>query len=178
MTENNTPKTINKILPANIRPIIIRGALLIFGWTLLYKFVLGPSGIPDNQLSKLVQIGTAEMLSWFYPNITQYGTVVYIDGVASVSIGHQCNGLELAALYIGFLLCFPSNFKKILIYSIVGFLAIYILNVIRCAVLAVMYINHNDLTDFAHHYAFKLVIYAVVFYGWVLYTKKPSVKHA
>lgn len=178
MTAQNTPKTANKLLPANIKPIVIRGVLLVIGWTLLYKYILGPSGIPDNQLSKLVQIGTAELLSWFYQNVTQAGTVVYIDGTASVSIGHQCNGLELTALYVGFLLCFPSNIKKLLIYGIAGFVAIYLLNVIRCAVLAVMYINHNDLTDFAHHYAFKLVIYAVVFYGWVLYTKKPRVKHA
>lgn len=168
--------SLNKVLPSNIRPIIIRGLLLVVGWTLLYKFVLGPAGIPDNQLSKLVQIGTAEVLSWFYPNVTQAGTIVFIDGIPSVSIGHQCNGLELNALYIGFMLCFPASFRKILIYTLVGFAAIYSLNVIRCAVLAVMYINHNDLTDFAHHYAFKLVIYAVVFYGWVLYSKKPAAK--
>jgi exosortase/archaeosortase family protein len=167
---------INNILPANIRPILVRGILLVVGWTLLYKYVLAPSGIPDNQLSKLVQLGTAELLSWFYPNVTQSGTVVFIDGIASVSIGHQCNGLELNALFVGFMLCFPSSFKKILIYTLAGFVAIYLLNVIRCAVLAVMYINHNDLTDFAHHYAFKLVIYAVVFYGWVLYSKKPKAK--
>ncbi len=173
-TETNN--TTSKIIPANIRPILIRGIFLVVSWTLVYKYILAPLGIPDNQLSKLVQIGTAEFLSWFYPNVTQIGTMVIIDSVPSVSIGHQCNGLELNALYVGFMLCFPGSFKKILIYTIVGFTAIYLLNVLRCAALAVMYINHHYLTDFAHHYAFKLVIYAVVFYGWVLYSKKPAAK--
>ena len=91
-----------------------------------------------------------------------------------MSIARQCNGLELIVLYLGFIICLPSSAKRMLIYSIVGIVVIYILNIIRAALLAVMYAESHSMTDFAHHYVFKIAIYAVVFYGWVLYMKKPK----
>ena len=35
----------------------------------------------------------------------------------------------------------------------------------------VLYLHDVDLADVAHHYVFKLIIYGVVFYGWMLYTR-------
>lgn len=166
--------SINKLIPQNIKPYLLKGLVLVVVWNLLYKLILLPAGIPDNQLRDIVQYGTAETLSLFYESITQRGTVIYINHIPSVSIGYQCNGLELMVLYIGFMLCVPTNLRRLILFSIIGSFVIYFLNVVRCSLLAVMYINHNDLTDFAHHYAFKMAIYAVVFYGWVLYAKKTA----
>jgi exosortase/archaeosortase family protein len=156
-----------------IKPFIIRGILLVVGWKLLYLFVLQPSGIPDNWLTKTTEDSTAWLLSLFYKNIYQFNHTIYIDKVETVIIAPQCNGLELFALYIGFILCIPTTVKRMLAFSIVGIAIIYILNVFRSMALAIMAYNNHYLIDFAHHYAFKLVIYAVVFIGWVLYTKKP-----
>lgn len=61
-----------------------------------------------------------------------------------------------------------------LTFAIVGTLIIYVLNIIRAALLAVMYAQDHAMTDFAHHYVFKIAIYAVVFFGWVLYMKKTK----
>ncbi|OJX01439.1 MAG: hypothetical protein BGO70_16935 [Bacteroidetes bacterium 43-93] len=162
--------SLHKVIPDNARPFILKGLALVIGWNLLYKLWLGPIGIPDAQLTSAVQYGTAKLLDLFI-KATWVGNSVYINGVESVTIAPQCNGLELMVLYIGFILCIPTNWRRMLLFSLAGSVVIYILNVIRCAVLAEMFYTHHYLTDFAHHYAFKLAIYGVVFYGWVLYAK-------
>ncbi|MBW7914682.1 MAG: hypothetical protein H3C54_13510, partial [Taibaiella sp.] len=60
---------IKNAIPENIRPFIIRAAILIIVWELLYNFVLRPSGIPDDQLTRIVQVGAVKLLSFFYTNI-------------------------------------------------------------------------------------------------------------
>lgn len=165
---------IKNAIPENARPFIIRAALLIIAWELLYNFVLRPSGIPDDQLTRIVQVGAMKLLSLFYTDIGADENVIVLNGSRAVSIARQCNGLELIVLYLGFIICLPSNAKRMISFGVIGTLIIYILNIIRTAILAVMYDINHSMTDFAHHYVFKIVIYAVVFLGWVLYMKKPK----
>lgn len=163
---------IKETIPANVLRFLVRALLLVVAWELLYNFLLKPSGIPDNQLTRLVQVGAIKMLSWFYTNVGEDGSAIILDGKKAVSIARQCNGLELIVLYLGFIICLPSAFKRMLIFSVVGLTVIYILNVIRTALLAAMYHHDHSLTNFAHHYVFKIIIYAVVFLGWMLYMKQ------
>lgn len=165
---------IKNSIPANVRPFLLRAAILIAVWELLYNFLLKPAGIPDDQLTRLVQVGAMKLLSWFYTDVGEDGSKIVLNGKDAVSIARQCNGLELLVLYLGFILCLPTNTKRMLSFAIIGVLVIYILNVIRTALLAAMYDQDHSLTDFAHHYVFKIIIYAVVFLGWVLYMKKPE----
>lgn len=161
-------------IPENVRPFIIRAAILIAAWELLYNFILKPSGIPDDQLTRIVQVGAMKLLSFFYTDIGEDDNVIILNGSRAVSIARQCNGLELIVLYLGFIFCLPTNPKRMILFGVIGVLVIYILNIIRTAVLAVMYDVNHSMTDFAHHYVFKIIIYAVVFLGWVLYMKKPK----
>jgi len=165
---------IKNAIPANIRPFVIRAIILVIAWELLYNFVLMPWGTPDDQLTDIVQYGAVKLLSLFHSDVATRGHYILLNGKKAVSIARQCNGLELIVLYLGFIICLPSSAKRMLIYSIVGIVVIYILNIIRAALLAVMYAESHSMTDFAHHYVFKIAIYAVVFYGWVLYMKKPK----
>ena len=135
---------IKNAIPENIRPFIIRAAILIIVWELLYNFVLRPSGIPDDQLTRIVQVGAMKLLSFFYTNIGEDENVIILNGSRAVSIAHQCNGLELIVLYLGFIFCLPTNAKRMILFGIIGVLVIYILNIIRTALLAAMYdINHS-----------------------------------
>ncbi|HEY9176655.1 MAG TPA: archaeosortase/exosortase family protein [Flavipsychrobacter sp.] len=165
---------IKNSIPENVRPFVIRAAILIAAWELLYNFVLKPSGIPDDQLTRIVQLGAMKLLSFFYTDIGEDGNVIVLNGGKAVSIARQCNGLELIVLYLGFILCLPTNAKRMILFGVIGTLIIYILNIIRTALLAAMYDVNHSMTDFAHHYVFKIIIYAVVFLGWVLYMKKPK----
>ena len=164
---------INKI-PANIRPFVVRAAILLVAWELLYTFILMPLGTPDDQLTDIVQYGGMEVLKWFYEDVQADGNTIILNGVESVDIARQCNGLELIVLYLGFILCVPTSIKRMLAFGIIGTLIIYTLNIFRTAALAAMFEQSHEMADFAHHYLFKIIIYAVVFLGWVLYLKKPK----
>lgn len=165
---------IKESIPVNVRKFLLRAVILIVCWELLYNFLLKPAGVPDDQLTQLVQWGAVRVLSVFYSDVSSYQNLIMINGEKVVSIARQCNGLELIVLYIGFMFCLPSSWKKMLAFGIVGTLVIYILNIFRTAGLAAMYAHQHSMTDFAHHYLFKIIIYAVVFAGWVLYMKKPG----
>lgn len=165
-------KRVQEVIPANVRKFLIRAIILVAGWNLLYHLLLKPALFPDKQLTDFIVWGTVKFLSLFHSDVTNIGNNIYLYGVRSVNIDHQCNGLELIVLYIGFLLCLPSSFKKMFVFSMVGIIVICLLNILRCGALAWMFLNMRTVVDFAHHYAFKLIIYAVVFYGWVLYSKK------
>jgi len=159
-------------LPVSVKFFIKRATILFVCWLLLYHLILEPIGIPDNQLTQLVLWGTTKVLSLFYASAYYKDAIIYINGHDTISIVSSCNGLEVIVLYWGFLLCVPTTRKRLLWYSLNGFILICVLNVLRCVGLAVMTLNNHPLTDFAHHYAFKLVIYGVIFLLWMSYSKK------
>ena len=165
-------KRIQEALPENVKKFFIRAVILIAGWNLLYHLLLKPALIPDQQLTDLIVLGTVKFLSLFHSDVSNIEGNIFLYGVRSVNIDHQCNGLELIVLYLGFILCLPSGWKKMTAFAVVGTVIICLLNVLRCSALAWMFLNMRTAVDFAHHYAFKLVIYGVVFYAWVLYSKK------
>lgn len=164
-------------IPPGLRKFILRGAILFIVWRLLYELLLKPAGIPDNQLIQLVLWGTHKMLAPFYSDLTIQGYSLLIGGKTAVTIATACNGLELMVLYVGFLLCFPGTLKRLLLFITGGVLLTIFLNMVRCAVLAMMFYNNYELADFMHHYLFKLAIYGVNFYLWILYSKKDVAKN-
>lgn len=163
-------------LPINLKRFLIRGTLLFIAWELIYNFIVIPYKVPNDQLTALVVYGTGKILNLFYNQVTIIDANIFINNNPSIFVAESCNGLELIVLYIGFMLCLPTSAKRFWAFTVVGFIVITILNIFRCAALAALYYNHHPLADFAHHYAFKLIIYIVIFYGWVLYSKqiKPN----
>lgn len=165
-------RKIHQAIPVHIKKPLYRAVVLFGAWMVLYHLVLKPVRIPDDQLTAFVQWGAANILSFFYPAVATVDHSIFINGIRAVNIDPQCNGLELIVLYIGFIFCLPTNASRMLSFGIIGSLVICVLNMARCAALASMYLHKLPVADFAHHFAFKLIIYGVVFLGWVLYSKK------
>ena len=92
-------KLINSI-PANVRPFLLRAAILVVVWELLYNFVLMPAGIPDDQLTRLVQVGAMKVLSFFYTEVGEDGSKIILNGNDAVSIAIQ-DALPVHRLAIG-----------------------------------------------------------------------------
>jgi exosortase/archaeosortase family protein len=160
-------------IPVEGRKFITRALFLFIAWKLLYNFILVPINIPDRQLTWLVGNGTSAFLSLFYDSTGfEEMNAIFINGVRTIKIMPFCNGLELIVLFLGFLLCLPATKKRFWAYALAGIAGINILNILRCSGLAYMKLNHHLLTNFAHHYAFNIAVYAFVFYLWVLYAKK------
>ncbi|MEI8279828.1 MAG: archaeosortase/exosortase family protein [Bacteroidota bacterium] len=167
-------------LPIGVRLFLKRALLFFIGWKLLYYLVLNPTHIPDKWITDLTASGAAWVISLFhFSTRVEYKVLrdnVFMNGRNVLGIAHDCNGLELFVLYIGFLLCIPTNYKRQFAFTLMGIIEILVLNIFRCVGLVTMTYYGNHWVNFAHHYAFKMVIYLVIFLMWVLYSKKYDAK--
>ncbi|MCB0401989.1 MAG: hypothetical protein KDD41_07885 [Flavobacteriales bacterium] len=155
---------------------ILKGFGLYLFWFLLYDNWLLKDGLVDHFLIEHLVHATASILDLFGYTTFQYADAVGIDGTHGVLIGAPCNGLELFALFTGFIIIFPGKVLNKLIYIPVGVLMIHLLNISRLVGLAVVVLYYPNSLEFNHKYTFTIAIYAVIFLLWILWVKKFSKK--
>jgi exosortase/archaeosortase family protein len=170
-----------KTLPVSIRSFLLKAIFIFIGWKLLYVFLLQPLRIPDAQLTDITAYSTQFVYTTFNnaPAVSiqqelkekQNLSVIYINDKRGIGIADSCNGLELYVLYLGYLLCIPTNRKRFFSFAIIGVGGIFVLNILRCYGLCIMALSHSSYTNFAHHYLFKIIIYTAIFLIWVQYSK-------
>ncbi|MCZ2298088.1 MAG: archaeosortase/exosortase family protein [Chitinophagales bacterium] len=169
-----------KNMPPNLRKFLLRSILFFIVWKLLYHLVLYPIRIPDKQLTHITAYTTQKLVQLHYPNdvirieATHHPLPkenIFKNNKKIVGIADGCNGLELYVLYIGFLVCFPHTLKKIFAYALTGVATIFILNTLRSYVITLLNIHGSSVSEVAHHYIFKIIIYGVMFLLWVKYTR-------
>lgn len=177
-------------IPRSVKFFSIKIALLFVLWEIIYATVLFPMRIPDSQISALTASGTAKLLHFFYTNDKfesrlieegepkNYKEIVYINKQKLIGIADGCNALELQVLYFGILICMQKPSWKTFWYCIIGLPLISFCNILRCSIIGWLNISrHLDLSIFAHHYLFKMLMYGFIFFAWVSYSseKKPHV---
>lgn len=166
-----------------LRRFILIAILLIISWKLCYHLVLKPQRIIDKPLTTLtarIAVSTYNLLSndsltyvGKLPsnNFTHYSEFILRNNLKILSIADPCNALELMVLYVGFLFCLNTNFKRVVFFSIVGVISIFILNIMRCNGMIWIATHKYGWFHFAHHYVFTLVVYSFIFFLWMLYSK-------
>jgi exosortase/archaeosortase family protein len=181
-------KSILNTIPTEIRTFLIRAGVIFITWKLLYHLLLFPTRFPDKQLTQLTAAATSIVYTTLNNNTTavyretvkpgRYNknavvsvAVIYINNKRGIGIADGCNGLELYVLYIGFLFCFPFHLKRKLIYTLFGICGIFIMNTLRCYGLTYLFLHNYSIAEFAHHYLFKIIIYAAIFFTWTKYAK-------
>lgn len=175
-------------IPSEIRRMIVTGTILLAVWKTLYTFWLEPARTIDQPLTILVAGQTASILKFFWPG-AEYSVLsenqfkqaqpsgpvehMYIlkNGKPTISIADNCNGLELMVLYGAFIICMPGKQRRKWAYILAGIPLIHIANLGRCMGLVGMHLQWPGLFDFAHHYLFKIMVYAISFGLWVAYLK-------
>ncbi len=170
----------NLPIPRLIKVFLLRALLLFVGWQLVYHFVFMPFYFPDMMLTNITAYCTAKVLSLFYQNVSviylvnrvMKGSQVLVGGNRILRILDSCNALDIFVLYISFLFCFPGDWKRRAKFILLGVPYIFVLNIIRCALIAWLNMAHRGLVEITHHYIFTAAMYILVFYIWVLYTKK------
>lgn len=169
-----------KKLSPRLKLFLLKLFIFIVSWEALYIFMLRPVRIPDKflttQLTKAVtlclNVFASGTHSW-KPEPGKASCLVQKEGRTVLVIFDDCNGFDLIIIYLAFIVLLPYSLQRKLIFSIVGVLAIFVGNVLRCIGLYGLYAHYRQMFDFNHHYVFTIVMYLIIFYGWVLYTKKP-----
>lgn len=183
-------KTLSQI-PAEIRTFFVRAIVIFIAWLLLYNLVLFPTRTPDRQLTEITAKSTGFLYNLFINSDTKVAfkenrtgdlisTTIYLDNKAVISIADACNALGLYVLYVSILFCFKAPLKRKIIFSLAGCAAIFIMNGLRCFMLAWLYMKQSQFFSFAHHYLFQISVYLVIFFMWTLYIKRlkktPAIK--
>ena len=177
-------KKIKENISPGLLKFLVRALILIVVWKLSYHLFLKPHRFPDKELTQITANATVRFVGLFYPpnTISWYGSmpnnnfdlfsvVILMNGRKVIGIADPCNALELYILFIGFLICVPTTIKRFALFSLGGIAVIFVLNILRCSGLIWVNIQYNQIFDFAHHYLFKLIVYAAIFGGWVWYSK-------
>lgn len=104
----------------------------------------------------------------------QYRTSIAIseNNQLILSVFEGCNGLNVAIIFISFLLSFGKPSKKLVWFIPVGLLVIHISNLLRIILLFIVAIRLPDFMYFAHKYLFTAVIYVIVFALWYLWVTR------
>lgn len=151
---------------------ILKALGLYFIWYLLYDNWLLKDGWVDNFLIDHLVNSTYFALELIGYTAFTYADAVGVDGTHGVLIGAPCNGLELFALFSGFIILFPGKLIHKLIYIPIGLLIIHLLNIIRLVGLALVVVYSPDSLAFNHKYTFTIMVYGVIFLLWVVWIKK------
>ena len=178
-----------KSIPQEVQRFLKRALIIFIIWKLIYHLFLFNGRIIDKPLTDWSTKGAEKLMQVFYPDATLLikeecnlspelnnelfcFDYLYLNGRKIVGVADPCNALELYVLYIGFLFAFPASLKRVLLFSVIGILVIYMVNIIRLAALASMNMHRVNAVDMAHHYIFKMIVYVLIFGLWVLFIKR------
>lgn len=178
-----------KEVPGPVKSFLWKAMAIFIVWKALYLSILVPNRVLDRPITDAIGVGTTRTLNFFSRPAdysTRPGVNVKRDGEREdvmvisrgeervLSIADACNGLEVMVLYAGLILCLPSGWRRKTRFILTGVVLIEVLNVIRCAGLALVYQYHPEYLDFSHHYLFTFVVYAFIFWLWYLFSKGPG----
>ena len=85
-----------------------------------------------------------------------------------------CNALSLMILFISFVVAFPGKLKQTMVYIFFGILIIHVFNVLRIALLSVLFYEIPKYKNILHNVFFPFIIYSIVFVLWVVWVTKFS----
>ncbi|MEM6642330.1 MAG: archaeosortase/exosortase family protein [Bacteroidota bacterium] len=158
-----------------LKGFAIKAVITFVAWMVLYYGFIIPDGRLNRVLTNTVIAGTVFGLSTLGYDTSGEGDMVLINDQPVVLVADACNGLELFALYIGFLLCFPGKWKYKAFFIPIGLILIYVINVMREIVLALNYKFFQETFDFNHKYTYVFIVYLFVFALWRFWLNRYSI---
>jgi exosortase family protein XrtF len=100
-------------------------------------------------------------------NLIYQGRVLYrvIEG---------CNAVSVMILFLAFVLAFAKAWKKTVLFSLIGMAAIYLVNLFRLVLLAIIFIDYPEYSHIAHDFVFPAIIYGMTILLWLYWIRKPK----
>lgn len=174
----------------NLYPFFAKAIALYLFWLLAtHLWLYQPNNLNDQIVvatgkaveSIFKKIGYESGCQWImlqtsdvYLPDTREALAISIDGKNTVAIGSGCSGLDLMALYLGFLIAYPGTIKPKLIFAAVGVLAIFIANVARITALAFHIASSYETFEINHKYSYNFLLYSIVFVLWMVWVQRYS----
>jgi exosortase family protein XrtF len=158
--------------------------VFLFSYTLLtflYQWYL--SGYENNQLDGITRL-VASHVEIVLKGLDSNSDVVYKYNTKISILMHQkevariiegCNAISVMILFVSFVIAFAGRFGITLFFLIGGCVFIYVLNMIRIAVLSLLLYRFPFYEHLLHGVIFPLFIYGVVFILWFFWVNYFSI---
>lgn len=161
------------------------GSYLVF--SLIYNIYLELSGFgsyyPDF-LTHLVAVQTQAVIetlgypAHIVPHRGEDSIMLFINDLLLARVVEGCNSISVIILFLSFILSFFSDLKSTLLFIIAGAVIIYVMNIIRIALLTIGIYEYPGYAEFMHSILFPLIIYGTVFVLWIIWVRIYSKKTA
>ena len=151
--------------------------------SMTYKFYLkfsdGSQFYPDY-MTHLVAIQSQDLL-----NVLNYNTMVkphqnepsiklIVKGKYLARIVEGCNSISVIILFLSFIIAFSGELKETFIFSLVGSVIIYMVNLLRIVIISVGLYHYPWHAEIFHQVIFPSIIYGMVFLLWMLWVNRFS----
>lgn len=173
----------NQLLKKATKLLLIKLVILVIVWQCAYIFILQPTRIPDKFLTDTITSGVTYCINFLF-HLSPPATWIAVDASSAACVQQSgksifiiadiCNGLDLLVIYLGFIILLPYPLKRKITFSVVGCVLIVLANVIRCTILYWIYKAYPAAFEVNHHYIFTILMYLLIFFGWVLFIKKDK----
>ncbi len=149
-----------------------KAVLLYCLWYVIYEIWLHPIGAIDQAvIAHTIDLSAWALRSLGYTVFTE-GRLLIIANTEGLRIGDPCNGLDLFALFSGFVLAYPGSFWKKLVFIPAGILIIHVLNIMRICALSLILVYAPEYVPFNHTYTFTFIVYGFIFVLWMIWANK------
>lgn len=155
--------------------------LLSTVYALYLNFSMDRGYFPDFLTNLVARQSLATLEGFGYsshltPNELVDGILLTIEGNYSVNIVEGCNSISIIILFFSFIIAFAENFKKTLLFLLAGMVLIYVVNILRIAILIVALYKFPQYENILHSVVFPGIIYGMVFILWMIWVSmlKPQ----
>ena len=97
-----------------------------------------------------------------------------MNNVVVSRIIEGCNAISIIILFISFIVSFSTTFLPTFLYILVGSIIIYVINVIRIAIICIAVYEYPSYQDILHDMVFPSIIYGTTFLLWFIWVQKFS----
>lgn len=138
-------------------------------WYLVYELWLLPDGSLDEWVALNIVDTSAGILKALNYDIYTAGRLIGLEEGAGILLVDGCNGIAAIGLFIGFVVAYPGEWIPRISFIFIGIGVIYLVNILRIAVLVVTQVRWPGFFSFTHDYSTTAIFYLVIFGLWVVW---------
>lgn len=169
----------------NIILFLVKFFVTYFFLFAIYSFYLQKSqqkktNFKVSSVTRAVAEQTVSVLTFFKYDVTtkqhdkELSMKLIIENAFTARVIEGCNSISLIILFIAFIVAFSGTLKATLLYVLSGSIFIYVVNVLRIALLTVLLHKYPSKVGLLHDLFFPAIIYGTIFLLWVLWVNKFS----
>lgn len=157
---------------------IIWFMLILFGFHFLYSALINEQlMIPGLEgLYVFLRKGLYIHSAWVVENVFGYefareGDAMVFAAGGSIVVNESCSAVKWFAHFLALMLLFPGPWKHKAWFIPAGLLVTHLVNIVRVAGLAMVFVHRPEAFDFFHDYVFRPFFYLILFLMWVVWVE-------